>query len=270
MRELLSRNLSRTVFLVLLVALLGYAEESPHRPVLYNADSDSFYQHAPERMDRAYLEGVVKRLADSNVTIYSQVFYDGGHCFYDTKVGRRFDQDPDYQYSPANGRFTALLAWRMVANFQRMLAQGNEPLKVYIEAAHQRGMKLLACLRMNDRHDFNVKHPPALVREHPEFAMRRKDGTVIAGMDFRYPAVRDFVFKPMQELATNYDVDGLELDWMRWVQMFSETVPKEQRIAVMTDYHRQISTCCSPFAFRRRLKNARPGGSMLPPMYMRG
>ena len=44
----------------------------------------------------------------------------------------------------------------------------------------------------------------------------------------------------MEELAKNYDVHGLELDWMRWCKMFSGDVPKEQRNTILTDYHRRI------------------------------
>jgi hypothetical protein len=224
------------------------------RPVLYNGDDSWIYECTPQEMDPSDLEGIVNRLADAKVTIFSNTFYYGGHCLYDTQVGERFGQDhartannPDYLYDPPTGRFARIAAFKMVDDFERILASGNEPLKVLINASHKRGLKFLACLRMNDLHRFwdatlcqNVQHPPRPVREHPEFAMKRSDGTLIGGMDFQYPEVRDFVFKPMQELATNYDVDGLELDWMRWVQMFSETVPKAKRIAVMTEYHRQI------------------------------
>jgi len=240
MENVLRRGIAGIVLLIFLLSGTSFAGDKVHRPVLYNEDSDSFYLHAPERMDRKYLEDLVQRLADAHVDIFSQVFYDGGHCFYDTKVGVRFDRDPDYKYSPASGRFTDLAAWTMATNFQRLLAQGEEPLKVFIQATHARKMMFLACLRMNDRHDFNVKHPPLVVRQHPEFAMKRTDGTVVAGMDFQHAEVRDFVFRPMQELAENYDVDGLELDWMRWVQMFSEGVLKDKRKSILNEFHQRI------------------------------
>ncbi|MFN0168572.1 MAG: family 10 glycosylhydrolase [Bryobacteraceae bacterium] len=226
--------------LVVLAVGVITAKAAGRRPVLYNGDGDWFYWTGPEDMDRAYLEDIVNRLAAAHVTIHSEVFYDGGHCFYDTRAGVRFDKDPDYRLSPATNRFTVLEAWRMVNNFRRLLSQGNEPLKVFVETSHKKGLKFLACVRMNDRHDFNVKHPPLPVRGHPEMAMKRLNGSVIGGMDFQHAEVRDFVFKPMEEMVRKYDVDGLELDWMRWVQMFSEDVPREKRAAVLTGYHRRI------------------------------
>src|SRR5439155_13951946 len=161
------------LFLALVAAPSLRAREAERRPVLYNGDSDWFYWTGPEDMDRAYLQGIVNRLAAARVSMYSQTLYDGGHCFYATQAGVRFDNDPDYMYSPATGRFTVLEAWRMVASFRRLLSQDNEPLKVFVETCHQQGLKFLACLRMNDRHDFNVKHPPVIVRQHPEMAMKR-------------------------------------------------------------------------------------------------
>ena len=109
MRRWDSRLLLRTMpLLVLLIAASATAAESKRRPVLYNGDGDWFYWSGPEEMDRAYLEDLVNRLAAAHVTIHSEVFYDGGHCFYDTRAGVRFDKDPEYMFSPAGGRFTVL------------------------------------------------------------------------------------------------------------------------------------------------------------------
>ena len=218
----------------------GDASPAVRRPVLYNADSDIYFDVCPPVVDRSYFERIAIQLADSKVTIFSQCVYLGGRCFYDTKDNVRFDQDPDYRYAPASGRFPDMHSWKQVTNFRRLLAEGGEPLNIFIETAHRRRMKFLACLRMNDRHQFNVDHPPLIVRQHPQMGLKGKDGKYIGGMDFQYPEVREFVFRVMEELAKNYDVDGLELDWMRWCKMFSGDVPKEQRNTILTDYHRRI------------------------------
>jgi hypothetical protein len=231
------------IVLAIFVATLNAAE---HRPVLYNGDEDWYYFEGPEYISQQYLTNIVDHLAAAGVTIFSNNFYAAGRCWYDTAVGQRFDTDRTYVYCPESGPFTVehpsgpLEAWRVVTNFRRLLSEGNDPIQVFINASHARGIKFLACLRMNDRHAFNVAHPPSLTQKYPAMAMKRKDGTVIGAMDFQYPEVRDFVFRPMEELATKYDVDGLELDWMRWVRMFSEDVPRDTRIAIMTDYHRRI------------------------------
>jgi len=213
---------------------------SGRRPVLYNGDEDYYYFRGPERMDRQYLEDIVNHLASAKTTIFSNAFYVAGRCWYGTKEGDRFDNDPYYEYSPATGRFGDITYWREVSNFRRLLAEGNDPLQVFAETCHKRGMKFLACLRMNDRHMIYIEHPPEFIRQHPEMSLKRKDPKARVGMDFQHPEVRDYVFTPMKEMATRYDIDGLELDWMRWCQMFSDDVPREKRVSIMTDYHREI------------------------------
>lgn len=210
--------------------------------VLYNGDEDYFYFSGPERMDRAYLEGIVNRLADAKVTIFSNTFYAAGRCFYNTRMGLRFDQDPFYEYSPTTGRYGDVRYWRVAENFRRLANEGNDPIEVFVTACHQRGLKFLACLRMNDRHRIYVEHPPQLLHRHPEMVLKGENGKPIGGMDFQYPEVRDHIFNVMDELATAYDIDGLELDWMRWCQMFSADVPREKRVAIMTEYHLRVRT----------------------------
>jgi len=212
-------------------AQADFAPKHTRRPVLYNGDGYWFYYTfggLHEHFTREFLEHLSDRLADAGVSIHSEVFYDAGWCNYDTGIGERI-------YAGANG-----FEPRMVADLHRLIAEGHEPLNVFIENAHKRGMRFLACLRMNDRHSMNVQNPPVLIKRHPDIAMKSADGSVIGGMDFRYPEVRDFLFHPMEELVTQYDVDGLELDWMRWAQMFSEDIPIEMRISGLNDYHRRI------------------------------
>jgi len=209
-------------------------------PVLYNGDEDYYYFTGPERVDRAYLEGIVNRLADAKVTIFSNTFYAAGRCFHNTRVGVRLDQDPFYEYSSTTGRYGDVRYWRVAENFRRLANEGNDPMKVFVTACHQRGLKFLACLRMNDRHGIYVKHPPQLLQRHPEMVLKGENGKPIGGMDFQHPEVRDHIFKVMEEMATVYDIDGLELDWMRWCRMFSADVSREKRFAIMTEYHRRI------------------------------
>ncbi len=220
------------------------------RPVLYNADENDFLAddyRLPEKIDRSYLDGWVARLASSGVTIFSNGFYDGGRCWYDTKVGERFDADPNYiSFSPAEHRFiesgdVSFWMWLMTTHYRDLLAAGNDPIRVFAQACHGRNMTFLAGLRMNDRHKIHVDNPPRLIRQRPELVLK-VGGKPIGGMDFQYPEVRDFVFAVMEEMATEYDIDGLELDWLRYPRMFSDDVPVEKRNAVMTDYHGRIRT----------------------------
>ena len=80
------------------------------------------------------------------------------------------------------------------------------------------GMQFLAGLRMNDRHPGSVESP--FYRENPKWQLGYGEGDYRGGMDYKYEGVRDAVLGFTEELLERYDLDGIELDWMRWCHMF--------------------------------------------------
>ncbi|MBE3584241.1 MAG: family 10 glycosylhydrolase [Limnochordaceae bacterium] len=100
--------------------------------------------------------------------------------------------------------------------------EGWDPLQVWIDEAHKRGIELHAWM-----HIFNVGERggdggPLLV-EHPDWALRRPDGSVIAAfepglsyVDPADPGARAFLQSLYKELVTKYDLDGFEYDYIRY------------------------------------------------------
>ncbi|MFO7937821.1 MAG: FAD-dependent oxidoreductase [Kiritimatiellia bacterium] len=81
-------------------------------------------------------------------------------------------------------------------------------------------------MRMNDVHNGrekgHFKHG-SFVRSHPEFTRKtEKPGYFSHAMDYAHQEVRDHYLKLIRELLTRYDMDGLELDFMREPYVFSE------------------------------------------------
>jgi hypothetical protein len=91
---------------------------------------------------------------------------------------------------------------------------GYDLMKVLIDRSHHNGMEFMAGLRMNDRH--GDPWQTLFGKEHPEWRMKE-----LHGMDYRQQGVRDTVFAVAAELIERYDIDGLELDWMRHCHMFN-------------------------------------------------
>jgi hypothetical protein len=54
------------------------------------------------------------------------------------------------------------------------------------------------------------------------------------------PEVRRFKYDFIKEICENYDIGGLELDFMRHPYLFKEDVPQEQRVAIMLEFIRSI------------------------------
>ena len=113
---------------------------------------------------------------------------------------------------------------------------------------------------MNDTHDswpggsnFLVDGLAPFKRDHPEFLLgqagdREKDpeSKVWSSVDFSYPEVRKHIFSLIQEVCHGYDVDGVELDFLRSPRYFLPTLDElpveEEHLDAMTDLVRRVST----------------------------
>ena len=105
-----------------------------------------------------------------------------------------------------------------------------DPLKAAIKLARDRGMEIHAWVwtfaAVNQRHNEILNLPrnylgPVLTR-HPEWAMTDRRGNRFhhsSGKVFFDPAnqeVRDYLQSIITEIATNYEVDGIQLDYIRY------------------------------------------------------
>ncbi|NQV50321.1 MAG: family 10 glycosylhydrolase [Candidatus Marinimicrobia bacterium] len=97
---------------------------------------------------------------------------------------------------------------------------GYDPLQYAIEQAHARGLELHAWFNtfQTSSVDSTLSPlPPALA--HPDWVCRDGDGNPMPGYRALSPglqAVRDYTLDVAMELVTNYDIDGLHLDYVRW------------------------------------------------------
>ncbi|MGF1540953.1 MAG: glycoside hydrolase family 10 protein [Pleurocapsa sp.] len=117
-----------------------------------------------------------------------------------------------------------------VAPEQNPLTKGWDPLKAAVKLAHERGMELHAWVwtfaTANQRHNIILNQPrsylgPVLSR-HPDWAITDREGNHFhyhSGKVFLDPAnrgVRYYLSSLIDEIATNYDVDGIHLDYIRY------------------------------------------------------
>ena len=117
---------------------------------------------------------------------------------------------------------------------------GIDPLTVMVDFGKEKGVEVFWSLRMNDQHD-GLGWSEMLAdfkRQNPEllFAAEGKSPTFGAwtGLDYTRQAVRDRAFAEIEEVCRGYDVDGIELDFMRHMPHFrrmahGETCTDEDR-----------------------------------------
>ncbi len=132
---------------------------------------------------------------------------------------------------------------------------GADVLASVIGFAHAHEKELFWSMRMNDTHD--SKYDAAMSewkRSHPELLVGKKGESFEYGrcrwqgrwssLDYERPEVRERAFLILRDVATRYDVDGLELDFFRHPiyfkpQMFGEPVT-QRHCDIMTRFLRRV------------------------------
>ena len=139
---------------------------------------------------------------------------------------------------------------RYYPNLEPIYASGADPIRNMLEGLKARGIEAFLTFRTNDVHNANEPdHPlvPSFRKRNPEFvvdaeAVRAgKGGWQAYCLDYSRPEVREYYLAIIEELIALYDVDGMQLDWMRFTRHLSGT-PDEvwDRRGFITEFTRQV------------------------------
>ena len=117
----------------------------------------------------------------------------------------------------------------------KMYGDGPDGLDAYIELCRRHNLEAFWAMRMNDTHDAS-DGPHGVMRwksnlwkqAHPDFLVAPR-GTPLrwgqwSALDYARPEVREMVFRVLQEVCSNYEIDGLLLDFFRHLPTFKTTV----------------------------------------------
>ena len=109
----------------------------------------------------------------------------------------------------------------------KYIHDGGDPVRDVLEATRAIGADFFISYRMNDWHNIQDKTFPthnAFWREHPQYWLGERDvmgySDNIRLFNYLLPEVREHYFAIIAELCTNYDIDGLELDFERVPRFF--------------------------------------------------
>ena len=141
-------------------------------------------------------------------------------------------------------------------SFGRFVLGGGDVVKVFIERCRARAQAPFISFRLNDAHHKEFVEPKPgskpggsigmsvtrFYAEHPEY--RIKPGSLRGAdlvQDWAVPEVRAQKFALIRELCEDYDLDGLELDFLRFHSFFRiEETTREQRCAIITGFVREV------------------------------
>ena len=195
-------------------------------------DSNTYYTFCnTERPTAKHLEAMVDTFARADVDVLTMCLHCRWQAYYDSKVVEvAGDLSPE-----AVQPWEWTHYWHWLTSLRRLIAQGDDPPQVIAARCHQRGMKFLASFRLNDQHNI-LPHEGqygSFRRDHPEWVIARR------AMDYGVPEVRQHILKVARELVERYDIDGLDLDFMRWPVYFKKEEVKANT-PLMTEFVRQI------------------------------
>ena len=143
---------------------------------------------------------------------------------------------------------------------------GTDPLAVVVDYGHKNNMEVFWSYRMNNPEcTFATWGLSRRKRNNPDYVMGVKENWKKYPMtnpkawwtlsDYANPAVRDHIVEIFEDICKRYDVDGVELDYIRHPIFFRpnlEGKPAEPRhVAMMTDMVRRIRAVADRESMRR-------------------
>ncbi|MBI4623444.1 MAG: hypothetical protein HY736_09545 [Verrucomicrobia bacterium] len=206
----------------------------------YNADFQALYE-APATGTAAFVRAwVLREVSHVPITTYVQDAALPDLCFFDSKIGEVFGDRFGDNLASINPPIERTLA----SSLRVLRGERTDVLRLVTAALKPRGVEVLAGVRMSDTHHRRIAWDeglcPRFTIDHPEWVIRQPDGrTNETALDYSHPGVREHRLAIMRELATAYDIDGLELNFIRWGKHF----PRDEGAAkapIMTEFIGQV------------------------------
>lgn len=194
------------------------------RPVIFNNDGcDAYYFPADKPFSlAAFLARRTSPLANSDVTTisYCTISSGFGRFTHPTKYGELLTNPVYKSYRPVRNA---------IPDF---ISMGTDPLKVVTNYASEHGMEVFWSNRINDCHDYAHRADKPFAtwskfkEAHPEYLFGAIGEDMPYGrwsaVDFSYPEIRRLETEFVMEVAENYKVSGIELDFMRHCHLFRQ------------------------------------------------
>jgi len=141
---------------------------------------------------------------------------------------------------------------KLVGNMLEVHRQGVDYPARIIERCRRRGISPWISLRMNDVHENdNLDHPfHAALWRKPELFRQGHPGYYARALDYAHAEVREHYRALIAESLARYDVDGLELDFLREPYLFSAGREQQGRV-LLTAWLRTIRQLADAAASRR-------------------
>ncbi len=215
----------RGIAAVLAASALAAAAKEP--VVAVNEDNDHYFKQDASLMTEEALRAYVRGLAGGKVTHFLMC-PSGQRPSYGSKVWEPIWTGLSEPGGYGHGGYTT---W--AKNAKLLFDKGIDPYAVWIDECRKSGISPWLSPRMNDAHNADSPNPfrsTTFWRErddlHCEPGYRGGDWTR-ATFNFARDEVQDYTFALVKEQLDRYDIDGYELDFMRFADYFPRAVAAE-------------------------------------------
>jgi len=211
----------------------------PEHRVIYNEDDSILFYEVSGRKERItpeHVDRMVDEVADGGADVLL-VCPGAQKVNYPSKVWERYWDNEEFQ---------GTREWSQYFGKQKELAQQCDYLERALARCRQRGIVPGVTIRMNDMHGFpQWPKSPMFSRfymEHPEWQLDGRHparGYASRGLNYAIPEVRDHYMALIREIASEYDIEVLELDFNRFPAYFYRD-NIEQHCATMTEFIAEV------------------------------
>ena len=212
------------------------------RRIVCNDDGWIMSQHTSPATPQVIKQKMIDTYKGSPVDTVCWCIGDHEVYYYETQIGERigegcqhFDDECDY--------------WAQ-KNLNDLMETSGGPLTEMSRQFHEAGMDFFPSVRMNSHYDiaygspqygnFRRRHAQCLIGRPDEYIPSPSiDYAIRTGLDYRFPVVRAHMLAIVCELFERFDVDGVELDFMRHPAFFRPEEAYANRY-LMTDFIRNV------------------------------
>jgi len=235
------------------------AAESLKR-LYHNEDCTNFFwcRSIPQGKAGELIDRYIDVMADAGVTVFL-CNTNARRTNYESRVWESFwdgydPAGPDDQPFLAPMRRNDVPAFRKgIGNMLAVHQQGVDYPARVVQRCRHRGISPWITLRMNDCHENDIPTHPfhgSFWKKNPQWARKNATGYFATCLDYAVPQVRDFYEALIVESLDRYDIDGLELDFMREPYVFSAGKEAEGT-PILTAWIREIHKLIADVAAKR-------------------
>ena len=218
--------------------------ERTSKRVIVTDDVYNMLCAAPGNMTRALFERYLERLASADADMIAVDMSLPDLCYYRTAVGDWWGQFADD---------CPQAFWNVFRNVKNLIEGGDDPGQIMVATLRRRGRSVIAGMRTNDcyghpalRTRWQKAHADCLVR----LPLAPTQDPVLPFFDYGIEEVRAHRLAIAEEILDRYDVDGLQLDFIRGLPVLSSPAQADR----LTGFVRQVRSAVDRAATARGRK----------------